>query len=262
VRPELSEKNGLHFYQFPNLTRFAEIKHGVFTRLSGFSKAPFQGLNVSLNVGDESEDTSKNRQAISACFGGNELVFINQVHGTDILLLKQEEYSCSMDYGHHTFDAIITDIPGKMLAIQVADCQSVLLYDPGQKVVAAVHSGWRGSLQNIIGKTIQSMEIHFDCIPENIIAGIGPSLGPCCSEFVHYRKEIPKSLWKYQKNENHFDFWEISRDQLIDAGVHTGNVHVSGLCTKCREDLFFSYRKQKNTGRFAGVIGISKSVRR
>ena len=146
--------------------------------------------------------------------------------------------------------------------IQVADCQPVLLFDPNQKVIAAVHSGWRGSLQNIIGKTIISMVHHFHCSPEKIIAGIGPSLGPCCSEFVHYRKEIPGAFWKYKKNETHFDFWELSRDQMRETGVKTSNIHISGLCTKCRNDLFFSYRRQKITGRFAGVIGLNRSDRR
>jgi polyphenol oxidase len=302
--PELSQKNGLHFYQFPNLSRFAEIKHGVFTRLSGFSKAPFQGLNVSINVGDDPESTTRNHHAILTCLDGDELVFIHQVHGSDIILLKKENtdtplihknqtgepisklsksitpakvgaqkraentgFLFSPELQQQTFeigsgDAIITDIPGKILMIQTADCQPILLFDPNQKVVAAVHSGWRGSLQNIIGKTIMSMVQHFHCNPEEIIAGIGPSLGPCCCEFIHYKEEIPRSFWKYQKNEYHFDFWELSQDQLRETGVRTGNVHISGLCTKCRNDLFFSYRRQKITGRFAGVIGLNRSDRR
>lgn len=260
--PELSQKNSLHFYQFPNLARFPEIRHGVFTRLSGFSKAPFQGLNVSINVGDDPENIARNRHAISTCLDEDELVFIHQVHGSDIILLKKENSDSPRVDKVQTGDAVITDIPGKMLVIQVADCQPVLLFDPDQKVVAAVHSGWRGSLQNIIGKTIMSMVQHFHCNPEKIIAGIGPSLGPCCCEFIHYREEIPSSFWKYQKNEHHFDFWELSCDQIRETGVRPGNIHISGLCTKCRNDLFFSYRSQKITGRCAGVIGLNRSNRR
>ncbi len=302
--PELSKKNGLHFYQFPNLAQFTEIKHGMFTRLSGFSKGPFQGLNVSVNVGDDPESVARNRHAILTCLDEDELVFIHQVHGSDIILLsqfqndekpshrrrpvsrkvlkildsgfrrndnkrllklallKKENTDTPLIHNNQTGDAIITDIPGKMLVIQTADCQPVLLFDPNQKVVAAVHSGWRGSLQNIIGKTIMSMVHHFHCSPEKIIAGVGPSLGPCCCEFVHYRKEIPDSFWKYQKKENHFDFWELSQDQMLETGVRTNNIHISGLCTKCRNDLFFSYRRQKITGRCAGVIGLTYSDRR
>jgi hypothetical protein len=230
--------------------------------MSGFSKGSFQGLNVSTTVGDDPDHTAGNRRAISGYFDGYELVFIRQVHGSDIVLLKKNQKHGPSIHDEKTGDAMITNIPGKILVVQVADCQPVLLFDPGQKVVAAVHSGWRGSLLNIIGKTVLSMADHFDCDPEQIIAGIGPSLGPCCAEFIHYRKEIPECFWKYQKTENHFDFWELSLDQLQEAGVRENNIHISGLCTKCRHDLFFSYRKQPVTGRFAGAIGLKTEFNR
>lgn len=262
MKSEFSEQNSLTVYRFPNLSGFTEIHHGVFTRMSGFSKGSFQGLNVSTTVGDDPDHTAGNRRAISGYFDGYELVFIRQVHGSDIVLLKKNQKHGPSIHDEKTGDAMITNIPGKILVVQVADCQPVLLFDPGQKVVAAVHSGWRGSLLNIIGKTVLSMADHFDCDPEQIIAGIGPSLGPCCAEFIHYRKEIPECFWKYQKTENHFDFWELSLDQLQEAGVRENNIHISGLCTKCRHDLFFSYRKQPVTGRFAGAIGLKTEFNR
>ncbi len=95
-------------------------------------------------------------------------------------------------------DAMITDAPGQSLVIQTADCQAVLIYDPVRKAVANIHSGWRGSIQNIIGLTVQAMIKEFDSDPKNLLAGIGPSLGPCCAEFIHYRTEIPKAFWSYK----------------------------------------------------------------
>jgi len=155
-------------------------------------------------------------------------------------------------------DAIVTDIPGKFLVIQVADCQSVLIYDPVQEVVANVHSGWRGSINNIIGCTLKVMEKNFGCRSHDIVAGIGPSLGPCCAEFVNYKQEIPEAFWKYKNDAHHFDFWSISRDQLCEAGVLFENVDLSRMCTKCDSNRFFSFRKEGTTGRFATLIGLKQ----
>jgi copper oxidase (laccase) domain-containing protein len=131
-----------------------------------------------------------------------------------------------------------------------------MLYDPDRRVVANIHSGWRGSIQNVIGATVAEMVRSFACAASRMQAGIGPSLGPCCAEFVNYTREIPAEYWPYRVNTTHFDFWAVSRDQLLRAGLPAENIVVSGLCTKCRTDQFFSYRKEKVTGRFAAVIAL------
>ncbi|HUT43902.1 MAG TPA: laccase domain-containing protein, partial [Desulfobacterales bacterium] len=123
-------------------------------------------------------------------------------------------------------------------------------------VVANVHSGWRGSINNIIGCTLKVMENSFGCRSRDVVAGIGPSLGPCCAEFVNYKKEIPEAFWKYKNDTNHFDFWSISRDQLCEAGVLFENVDLSRMCTKCDSNRFFSFRGEGTTGRFAALIGL------
>jgi hypothetical protein len=97
----------------------------------------------------------------------------------------------------------------------------------------------------------------FDCRTRDIIAGIGPSLGPCCAEFVNYANEIPPTFWKYKDALDHFDFWSLSRDQLRDAGLQSENICLSNLCTRCNTDRFFSYRGEGITGRFAAVIGLT-----
>ena len=140
------------------------------------------------------------------------------------------------------------------LLIAVADCQAVLMYDPVKKIAANIHSGWRGSINNIIECTINSMKDRFGSLPADIVAGVGPSLGPCCAEFVNYKKEIPEKYWSFMISENHFDFWAVSNSQLCDSGVLPENIHIGGMCTKCNTDLFFSYRGNNKTGRFAAVI--------
>jgi hypothetical protein len=251
--------HNLSYLQFPNLSEYADIRHGVFTRQGGFSKGCYRGLNVGMGSGDNLEHILQNRAAISGCMGHSELVFANQVHGTTII---NHSESCpsgtNLALGKaESGDALITDVPGKSLVIQTADCQAVLIYDPVRKAVANIHSGWRGSIQNIIGLTVQAMIKDYSSDPKNLLTGIGPSLGPCCAEFIHYRTEIPKALWSYKSRTDCFDFWAMSKDQLTEAGIPENQIVSSNLCTRCRTDLFFSYRKEKSTGRFAAVIGIA-----
>ena len=215
--------------------------HGVFTRLGGKSPAPFDTLNMSVGVGDEPETVGRNRAIVGACFDNRPMIFLNQIHNDDILVFPKDDPPPSPNWKRQG-DAMITDRHGLMLAIKLADCQGVLLHDPARKVIAAVHSGWRGSVVNIIGKTIARMKSDFGCDPENILAGVGPSLGPCCAEFVNYQTELPAHFWKYKDDHNHFDFWRISRDQMTAAGLPEKNIEVAGICTSCRTDLFYSYR--------------------
>lgn len=227
----------------------------------------------------------KNRQIIIKALGGGCPVFINQVHGKKLLVLKKNKkdikkckqgisdsfdssvISSSPAFSDHPCvdsvgsllpcaDGMVTDIPGLLLFIQVADCQSVMLYDPAKKAVANIHSGWKGSIKNIIGAGIDTMKQEFGSDPCDILAGIGPSLGPCCSEFVNYKSEIPEEFLIYKRGKNHFDFWQMSIDQLTGKGLKPENIELSRICTKCFHDSFFSYRYAKITGRFAAVIGL------
>ncbi len=254
----LKNKNALHFFAFSTLEAFDEISHGVFTRTNGFSKGEYKSLNTGLSVGDHPSMVERNRQVIARCMDTQQLVFLKQIHKTGILILKKSDDNRSPKTHPSPFsgDAMVTDIPGKTIAVQLADCQGVLMYDPVKKVAANVHSGWRGSIANILGKCVASMTTEFGCRPEDIIAGISPSLGPCCSEFIHFRQEIPEAYWRYKNRSDHFNFWRISRRQLLNAGLLTQHIELPDICTKCNSHLFFSYRKKNQTGRFVSVIGL------
>jgi YfiH family protein len=244
--------DGIPFLQFPNLSGIPGLRHGIFTRQGGVSPRPFDSLNIGLGVGDAPENVKRNRRRVARCMSADGLIFARQVHGTTVLAIEDHHHPSTPLTG----DALMTDRPGTFIAVQVADCQPVLLFDPTTRVVAAVHSGWRGSVENVIGHTVTAMEKAYDCRTEDILAGIGPSLGPCCGEFVNYRRELPESFWKYGDDGNRFDFWAICRDQLTACGVKEKNIHLSRLCTRCRTDLFFSYRGEADTGRFTAVIGL------
>jgi YfiH family protein len=254
----LNNRNGLSYFQFPNLNRFSEIRHGIFTRNGGRSTGPYRSLNTSFGVGDDPANVQENRLRISACMKSADLLYIRQVHGNHtVVYAKGNEARRSGDPANRPEgDALVTASKRKLLMVQVADCQSVFLYDPFQKVAANVHSGWRGSIKNVIGQTVKTMQTDMQCRARHIVAGVGPSLGPCCAEFINYKTEIPLEFWKYKDQSNLFDFWSLSRDQLVGAGVWDENIYVSKMCTKCNPDLFFSYRGEGQTGRFAAVIGL------
>jgi len=241
--------------QFPSLLGFPELRHGVFTRNGGCSSPPFRSLNVGLGVGDDPAHVARNRQLVAECFDGAEWVYLKQVHGDGVHLVAAPG-PASGGGGALVGDAVVTHLRNRMLAVQVADCQAVLLYDPIRHVIANVHSGWRGSILDILDKTVRTMVDRYACLAGDVFAGIGPSLGPCCGEFVNYRDEIPSALWQYKDESDHFDFWAASRDQLCQAGVPEDNIHISRICTRCNIDSFFSYRAEGRTGRFPVAIGM------
>jgi len=250
-----SERAGVVFFQFSCLQAFPELSHQVFSRRGGGSPPPFDGLNVALSVGDRPERVRDNRRLVAKTGDYRYMVYAHQVHGDDILVFRGAP--ADQTGPPLTGDALITNIPGLALAVQVADCQAIFLYDPVRRVIANIHSGWRGSIANIAGKTVAVMESQFGCRGRDMTAAIAPSLGPCCAEFIHYRDEIPEQFWKYKLDENHFDFWEISRDQLAAAGLRPEHIQTGDMCTRCRPEYFYSYRGEaRHTGRFAAVIGL------
>ncbi len=232
------------------------VPHGMFNGLGGVSDPPFASLNLSYSVGDTPENVRTNRSLAQQALGLPRLISVKQVH-SDRILLAQEHHIGTEPEG---FDAIISTLPDTGLLIQQADCQAVLLWAPQPPVVAAIHCGWRGSVQGIIGKTITCMQQEHGVAPDSIRAVISPSLGPCCAEFINYRQELPPWMHAYQPSPNHFDFWAISRRQLVEAGIDAQHIDTAGLCTMCN-DQYFSYRRAVQnsggiTGRNGSTIGL------
>ncbi len=181
------------------------------------------------------------------------LVSCRQVHGAEICRITEMPPAGETEIAG--CDSLITDIPGVFLMIQQADCQAVLLLDPERRVIANIHAGWRGSVLGIINKTVTAMKTCYQTNPADLLAAIGPSLGPCCAEFVNFRRELPEPFQKYQVRENYFDFPAISRDQLLSCGLEPANIELARICTRC-DSRWFSYRRQQDTGRFCSVIGL------
>lgn len=248
------------YFQFEALNRFPGLWHAVTTRQGGQSAGPYGGFNLSHGVGDVHGSVTANRERLRELTGGGVHLYAHQNHGTSIHVITGEG-----GHGSQTIktlpgaaDAMITDVPGIFLLIQTADCQAVMIVDARRHVVANVHCGWRGSVADILSLTVKRMIDQFGCDPGDMVAGIGPSLGPCCAEFVNYKDEIPPPLWPFRVTDHHFDFWQISRHQLITAGLSETRIYSADMCTRCNPHLFFSYRAQRQTGRFAALIGLMK----
>lgn len=232
----------------------ANAIQATFDRHHGDSPAPFKSLNVSFAVGDKEEYVASNRRNIRQALGISSLVSARQVHGDLILAVKEVPAN---DVEQDGFDALVTDRKGVGLMIQHADCQAILLHDPVQSAIAAIHCGWRGSVIGIIEKTVQAMRACYSCRPEDMTAAISPSLGPCCAEFINHRLELPASFLSFQERDNFFDFWQISRWQLIAAGLPAANIQTAGICTSCNPD-FFSYRRTVRRG--TGITGRNGTI--
>jgi YfiH family protein len=239
----------LRFFSFSGLNGLA---HWIFTRHGGVSPPPYDSLNTSYQNGDRPGNVGKNLRLIRESIKAGRLLFMNQVHGRNIIRLSKKDYSLSKT-SLPDADAIITDIPDMAIMVKQADCQGVIMYDPIMAVLAIAHCGWRGNVHNILGLVVDNMKSGFGCDPSHILAAIGPSLGPCCAEFRSYQDIFPEGFFKYMVRDDYFDLWDISRNQLLDAGLSDDGIEIAGICTKCNNNLFYSYRAEGITGRFATV---------
>lgn len=244
------KKGAIEWLEFEQFQEFPEVVHGVFLRHGGVSREPFSSLNVGGGTGDSEELIAENRKRICECLGVEELVSVTQVHG------KRVESVDRLDFDTEC-DGLVTTKPLPLL-IKHADCQAAIFFDPIEKAVGAIHCGWRGSVQNIYAHTVETFRGRFGSRPENLLVCISPSLGPHHAEFINHEKELPKAFRDFERKENHFDFWAISRWQLEEAGVLPSHIEIANLCTFSGKRHFFSYRRDKKTGRHGTVVVLKK----
>jgi YfiH family protein len=250
------QEKALSYYTSPLLP----LSHGMFCRTGGVSSGPFASLNLSYHVGDQDEQVQANRARVARTLQLRHLVAVQQTHSDRILSVEQHHVDMEMK----GYDALISTLPGTGLLIQQADCQAILLAAPRQRIIAAIHCGWRGSVLEIIGKTIQRLQAEYGVPPADLLAAISPSLGPCCAEFINYRTELPTWMHAFQIRPHFFDFWAISRHQLLQAGLQPEHIDITAVCTRCNQQ-FFSYRRAAQsadgvTGRNGSIISLREQV--
>ena len=275
--------NGVAVLQVSAFREFPWLVHGFSTSHGGVSSLHGEKiLNLAFTEWDERDNVRKNRRLFQSAINADALtlVALKQFH-SDIVC----DFSAVPDEACNG-DASITNSQKLLLGVQTADCVPILLVDPKHRAVAAVHAGWRGTLHRIVEKTIGRMTMQYGTRPDDLLAAIGPAIGGCCYEvgtevaaafqsqferapewFDELRTgDEPNPLqWLNQFPPGHrpppknvrLDLRKANRAQLLDAGVHAQNIFVSDLCTACRQDLLFSYRKQgAESGRMMAAIGI------
>jgi YfiH family protein len=251
--------NGFTMFRFRSLDSIPGLRYGIFGRSGGVSQAPYSSLNVAFSTGDSQQNVLKNIELVRQELGFPLIASCNQVHGTKLVILDEQSWRRFRMSSNLVLlgdgDGMVTNLSNVALMVKTGDCQAIILVDQKHHVIANIHCGWRGNVQNIAGLAVNAMERHFGSNPHEIIAAVSPSLGPCCAEFVHYKREIPEAFWRFKIGENHFDLWAITTYQLVEAGLKPYNIHVSGWCTRCHPKYFFSYRREKLSGRMAVVAG-------
>lgn len=245
------EKNGIEWLEFELLQDFPDLVHGVFLRHGGVSQGHFSSLNMGENTGDDGHHVQENRNRAYRALGVSQAVSLSQVHSDRVFHVTRESILWTREA-----DALVTQLPGVALMIKHADCQAAIFYDPQHRALANVHAGWKGIVKNIYAHTLQKMAQVFGTWPQDLLVCISPSLGPLHSEFKNYREEFPESLWKFQERTNYFNLWEIARMQLQNCGVLPHHIEIASLCTYSHPESFFSYRRDKITGRNATLVGL------
>jgi YfiH family protein len=319
--------NGVEWLAVPSWKKTRWLWHGFSTRRGGLSRAycpedaPGE-LNLGFTAEDDPETVAANRRLLAEAVNGNSatpLVTIHQIHSNRVIL------ACAADAGRERprnsgvsssrssslgckggvpsdrssslgckGDGLMTDEPGLLIGVKTADCIPILVADRRRRAVAAFHAGWRGTVRRIVELGIGRMRLQFGSRPEDLMAAIGPGVGPCCyavgeevlSEFESqfpYARELCREVGDSDALRNrypmlfltqrppghsatgpslHLDLVEANRRQLLSAGLKPGSIQRIGGCTSCQPEMFFSHRaSQGRAGRMLSVIGIRPDAR-
>jgi len=230
-----------NIYTFKNLSNKNNCQHLVSQK----EKSAPHSFSLALHTKENPSDILKNRNHFSQHFPNTKFIVANQIHSANIYIVsKNEELGWdSLDNAIENSDALITNQQNIMLTILTADCVPILLFDPKQKVVAAVHAGWKGTKKEILFKTIQKMQETFNSKPKDILAGIAPSIGKCCYEVdwnVAQHFKLIKSAYDEKAEKYMLDLPYINKLQLLRAGLEEENIEMSNVCTACEVEHYFS----------------------
>lgn len=261
-------KGDIIYYTADKLTAAGGVKHAFTTRFGGVSEGIYAALNLGFNRGDIHERVMENYRITCDALelDINKCVLSKQVHGDTVRIISPADYGKGIfSPADYEADALVTNIPDTSLIIFTADCVPVLLYDKVCRVIGAVHAGWKSTVKDIVGKTLDTMVQHFGCQPENITAAIGHSIGKCCFETdsdvpdaIHTLLGDDFSEFVEPHGEKfHVDLKGINLSLLTRHGVAPENIDVCDHCTMCMPETYWSHRYTKgNRGSQASIISL------
>ncbi|MDD5713005.1 MAG: peptidoglycan editing factor PgeF [Smithellaceae bacterium] len=263
-----SKKGPIECCEAKNLLTVDSLVHGFCTRLGGTSEGVFSSFNVSSRTGDDPGRVRKNLGIFAWAVGiePEQLLLVNQVHGSDVLIVDRPGFKFFTCQGSD-FDAIITDQADIAIGIKTADCVPIFLADRQKKIIAVIHAGWKGTALGIVAKVVDVMVGRFSCAATDILAAIGPAIGPCCYQVDEsvYREMAAQpgrgDVFQSCAEPGHWmlDLPLANFLQLKAKGVPSGNINVAELCTSCHTNMFFSHRGEAGkTGRQLNFMMIRK----
>lgn len=258
-------QNGIPYLQFESFPNSGRVSHAVFTRQGGTSLSPFDTLNLSVSVPDDKTHVYANRKRAYGVFGrdSDTVVHAHLVHGAEVARVTRKDHGSWVSRA----DGIITDDPGCGLTMNFADCTPIFIYDPLNEALGLGHAGWQGAVKNLPGAMVRRMQEEFGSNPDTLLASLGPCIGVCCYEVGEqviravndafadsHGLLIPAaSSGGGEHGRPHFDLQEANRRNLAGAGLK--HIELSGFCTACRIDLFYSHRAEKGkTGRYGTIF--------
>lgn len=247
----LNKIHSIQYYESSFLSGCDFLTHAFCTRIGGISEEDYTSLNISFREGDLESRVLQNwnRLAMAFAIPLDNFLTLNQVHGDDIFLIKP--------YGDYlptdktlNYDAIVTTRQNLAICIKTADCVPILIVDRVQKIIAAVHAGWKSTAARIGAKVLRLLFERYNSNPQNLLVAVGPSIGPCCFEVdeeaansFRHQEDDEAFLYPAEKQKKWIvDLPEANRRQMISCGIPEDNIDLSNLCTSCRHDLFFSHR--------------------
>ncbi|MCF6330947.1 MAG: peptidoglycan editing factor PgeF [Sulfurimonas sp.] len=239
------------------LDSFSDITHAFTTKDGGVSGLNYNSLNLAFHVQDDAKDVESNHTLLADTLGYQKasLVYMKQIHSNIVHIVEKNDNFKNPP----TCDALITNKIDTPLMVMVADCSPILFYDKKQKVIAVAHAGRAGAFKNIVKNTLDTMSSKFNSVCENIYISIGANIKVCCYEVgIEIYKEVKKLDLDYgvdiKKEKYYLNINKILLKQLLACGIKKQNIDISQECTSCNTDKYYSYRDQKRTGRFCGVI--------
>ncbi|MBE0681028.1 MAG: peptidoglycan editing factor PgeF [Anaerolineales bacterium] len=254
------EKNDLRYYSFDFFSN--TVMQAVFTRHGGVSPAPWQSLNLGGSVGDEPGRVAENRLCIFDALGRDRASIhdVWLVHGTDIVYADAPR---PLEHHPERADILLTNNPEVSLFMRFADCVPLLFHDSKKNVIGIAHAGWMGTVKGVAEKAVEGMRSRYGSKPEDIVAGIGPSIGgdhyevgeDVVSQFREKYGRDEERILQSRNGSTYLDLWAANLLQLRNAGVE--QVQISGICTACHLEDWFSHRAEKGkTGRFGVLMAL------
>lgn len=254
-------QNGVVLYQSEKLLGVSNLVHAVTTRHGGVSPAPFDSLNMSAHVGDEPARVQENLDRLHRALGLDRQATVDasQAQADQVALVTASERGTRIK----GVDGLITNRPGIPLMLRFADCVPIILYDPIHQAIGIAHAGWRGTVGKVLTNTVSAMGEAFGTAPQEMIACIGPSIGPCCYEIgtdvsdkVEHSFPDTHELLLSKNGSTHLNLWQANAVQLHALGVR--QVEIAKVCTADHTDDFYSWRRENaKTGRFAALIALT-----